>query len=621
MQPTLSPTLPIDRILPELRRWLAEGGHAVVTAEPGAGKTTRVPLALLDAPWLQGRRILMLEPRRLAARSAAHYMARLLGESVGQTVGYRIRLDTRVGPDTRVEVVTEGILTRLLQRDPALTGYGVVLFDEFHERSLHADLGLALCLDTCALLRPDLRLVVMSATLDCAAVAALLGKAPILACEGREFPVETRYLERPSATPLAQTVAETVKRLLAQEPGSLLVFLPGAGEIRQVERRLRQAGLGPDVLLATLYGDLPQEAQDQAIAPPPVGRRKVVLATSLAETSLTIEGIRIVVDGGLMRVPRLDPRTGLSRLDTITVTRDAADQRRGRAGRLEPGLCLRLWTSAADRTLLPRRPPEILEADLCPLALELAQWGVADPRTLAWLDPPPAGAFASARELLRRLGALDEQGRIATHGRTMADLAMHPRLAHMVLKAIPLGLGGLACDVAALLTERDVLQAGPGGRTADLRARLMCSTGMTHGVREPGWIGPWSGAFVRWDSSGNGNWACRPTRERWSLSGSCSPSRIRTGLRNVSRTAMAATGWRMAGAPRSPSRSPCRQKTISSSRIWTEAGPGPVSSSPPRFGATRSTPTAPIRSERSKRSSGMRRRGRCERGGSGAWGS
>ncbi|WP_447972049.1 ATP-dependent helicase HrpB [Nitrospira sp. Kam-Ns4a] len=465
-------SLPIDALLPRLHQALATGRSAVVTAPPGAGKTTRLPLALLEEPWLQGRRIVLLEPRRLAARAAARHMARLLGEEIGQTVGYRTRLDTRVGPTTRIEVVTEGVLTRLLQVDPSLAGYGAVLFDEFHERSLQADLGLALCLEARTLFREDLRLLVMSATLDCAAVADLLDGAPVLASAGTTFPVETRYLDRSRSSPIEPLVAQTVRRVLAEERGSLLVFLPGVPEIRRVERLLRDPALPDDVLLMPLYGDLPQEAQDQAIKPAPAGHRKVVLATSLAETSLTIEGVRLVIDSGLMRVPRFDPRSGLTKLATLRVSRDAAEQRRGRAGRRGPGLCYRLWTEVEQRLLAERRPPEILDSDLASLALELALWGTDGPHRLRWLDPPPAGAFAQARALLRQLGALDEAGRITAHGRRMADLAMHPRLAHMVLKAVPLGAGGLACALAALLGERDILKASPRRPGADVRLRL-----------------------------------------------------------------------------------------------------------------------------------------------------
>ncbi len=464
--------LPIEDVLPALRSALAEGRNALLTAPPGAGKTTRVPLAFLDAPWLQDRRIMMLEPRRLAARAAAHRMATTLGEQVGETIGYRMRLDRKVGPKTSVEVVTEGILTRLLQQDPSLNDYGLILFDEFHERSLQADTGLALCLETQRLFRPELRLLVMSATLDCGAVADLLGQAPVISCEGRLFPVETRYLDQPLSGHLDLAVVQAIRRALTQDEGSLLVFLPGMAEIRRVERRLLNSHLSPDVLIAPLHGDLAQEAQDLAIAPTPSGTRKIVLATSIAETSLTIDGVRVVIDAGLLRVPRFDPRTGLTRLDTIRVTQDSAEQRRGRAGRLESGICYRLWTSAEHHSLAPRRPPEMLEADLAPLMLELASLGTVDPSELSWLTPPPPGAVAQGRELLTGLGALDAGGHITAHGKQLAELPLHPRLAHMLLKAVPLNLAGLACDVAALLSERDILRGPSGWRNADLRLRL-----------------------------------------------------------------------------------------------------------------------------------------------------
>ncbi len=465
-------TLPIDTTLPRLRAVLDAQPVAVLTAPPGAGKTTCVPLALLDQPWLQDRKIIMLEPRRLAARAAAHRMAGTLTESVGQTVGYRIRLDTKVSAATKIEVVTEGILTRLLQQDPALSDYGLVIFDEFHERSLHADLGLALCLESQRLFRPELRLLIMSATLDTDRLATLLGGAPVLICEGRQFPVETRYLDVPRTGRLEEAVVETIRQLLAKESGSLLVFLPGMAEIRRVERGLCEHALPSSVIITPLHGDLPQEQQDQAIQPAPAGMRKIVLATSIAETSLTIDGIRVVVDSGLMRVPRFDPDRGLSRLDTVRVTQDSAEQRRGRAGRLEPGLCYRLWTAAEQKGLLPRHAPEMTEADLTGLRLDLAHWGVDDPQSLTWLDPPPIPTLRHAQELLIRLGALDTRLRITPHGRKMVGLPLHPRLAHMIVTAIPLGLGALACQVAALLNERDLIRSQTGRPSPDFRLRV-----------------------------------------------------------------------------------------------------------------------------------------------------
>jgi ATP-dependent helicase HrpB len=463
--------LPIEEAIPALREALATGRAALLTAQPGAGKTTGIPPALLQEPWLAGQKLVLLEPRRLAARAAATYMAAKLREPVGRTIGYRIRHDSRIGPETRIEVVTEGILTRLLQHDPSLAGYGLVIFDEFHERSLQADLGLAFARESQRLFRPDLRLLVMSATLDCAAVTGLLPDARTVACEGRLYPVTTQYLDRPIEGHLEAAVVRSIRQALARDEGSLLVFLPGMAEIRRVERQLLDSPPGSDILIAPLHGELPQSEQEQAILPAPAGTRKIVLATSIAETSLTIEGVRVVIDAGLMRVPRFDPRSGLTRLDTIRVTQDAADQRRGRAGRLEPGTCYRLWTNAEQQALLPRRPPEILEADLAPLALDLAEWGVNDAGDLSWLDPPPAGALAQARDLLRQLGALDAHGALTAHGRRLAHVTVHPRLAHMMVTAVPLGWGAWACDLAALLSERDILQGGPGWRNADLRIR------------------------------------------------------------------------------------------------------------------------------------------------------
>lgn len=461
--------LPIESVLPALNAALRERSEVVLQAPPGAGKTTIVPLALLDADWLKGRRVVVLEPRRLAARAAARRMARLLNEDVGRTVGYRVRMDSRTGPHTRIEVVTEGVLTRFLQDDPSLCGIGLVIFDEYHERSLQADLGLTLCLESQAIFRPDLRLLVTSATLGSAAVADFLGDAPVITGEGRSYPVETHYLDRKPEACLEDVAARTVRSALSAAPhGDVLVFLPGAGEIRRTRERLRDV----DADVYPLYGSLPQPEQDRALDPSPNGRRKVVLSTDIAETSLTIEGVRVVIDGGQMRVPRFSPRSGMTRLVTVPVSRSSADQRSGRAGRLGPGVCYRLWSRLEQHHLEPHGTPEIAQADLAPLALELALWGTADPSALRWMDPPPATAFDQARDLLRNLGALDSTGAITDHGRDMAGQGLHPRLAHLVLSGVTLGLGALACDVAALLSERDVFRAAGGVRNADLRLRL-----------------------------------------------------------------------------------------------------------------------------------------------------
>ncbi|OHC83165.1 MAG: ATP-dependent helicase HrpB, partial [Rhodospirillales bacterium RIFCSPLOWO2_12_FULL_67_15] len=468
--------LPIEAALPAIRAALAGGNGLVVQAPPGAGKTTRIPLALLDEGWLAGRRIVMLEPRRLAARMAAGRMAATLGEGVGETVGYRIRFDSRVGPRTRVEVVTEGVLTRMLRDDPSLRPYGLIIFDEFHERSLHADLGLALALESRAVLRSDLRLLVMSATVEGGPVAKLMGGAPVVTAEGRAHAVETRWLGKPAGR-FEEAVARAVAKVLAAEAGDVLVFLPGAAEIRRLQALLREEPACAGVHLAPLLGEIAQAEQDRALRPSPPGERKVVLATSIAETSLTIEGVRVVIDGGLMRRPRFDPASGMGRLVTLPVSRAAADQRRGRAGRLGPGVCYRLWAEVEERGLVPFTAPEILEADLAPLALDLAAWGTADPASLSWLDPPPEAAWHEARELLFRLGALENDGRLSDHGRAMAALPLHPRLAHMIVHAQGLNCGGLACDLAALLGERDILRAKGSARNADARIRVAALRG------------------------------------------------------------------------------------------------------------------------------------------------
>ena len=479
-KPLPGPPLPVDAVLGRLVDALAEAGTVVLQAPTGAGKTTRVPLALLGADWLGDRTIVMLEPRRIAARAAARRLAAQLGERPGETVGFRIRGETKVSRRTRIEVVTEGILTRRLLSDPSLEdggAVGVVVFDEVHERSLPGDFGLALCLQTRELFRPDLRLVAMSATLDGARFADLLGDdTPVVTSEGRTFPVETHYLGRPQATAggrpprIEDAVASAVRRALDTEVGSVLAFLPGSGEIRRTADRLGGT-LPPDVRLAPLYGDLSGRDQDAAIAPPASGTRKVVLATSIAETSLTIEGVRVVVDSGLARRPRFDPGSGMSRLETVRVSRAEADQRQGRAGRTEPGVCYRLWSEVEQAALRPFAPPEIAQADLAPLALDLAAWG-AVPDDLRWLDPPPEAAYATARELLAELDALDEAGALTAHGRAMTALPMHPRLAHLAVRAREAGRGALAADLVGLLSERDVFRYERRVPDVDLRLRI-----------------------------------------------------------------------------------------------------------------------------------------------------
>jgi ATP-dependent helicase HrpB len=474
--------LPIEPALPALLAALEAGPNAVLQAPPGAGKTTRVPLALLDAGWREDGRVLVVEPRRLAARGAAVRMASMLGEKVGETVGYRIRLDTKVSAATRVEVLTDGLFLRRLQDDPGLEGVAAVLFDEFHERRVDVDLALALCLQAQGLLRPDLRLVAMSATLDGAATARLLCDAPVVTSEGRAFPVETRHLDRPVDGRIEETLAPLARRALGETPGDILVFLPGAAEIARTRRLLEEGpALPAGTVVLSLHGDLSQAEQDRAVAPPRAGERRVILSSAIAETSLTIEGVTGVIDSGLMRVPRFDPGSGMTRLVTQRVSLASADQRRGRAGRLAPGICWRLWTREAERALLPRTPPEILAADLAPLALELARWGVPDPAELAWLDPPPAAPFAQARALLGELGALDAAGAVTPHGQAMADLGLHPRLAHMVLAAKGRGEGRLAALVAALLGERDLMASAGRDRQADLALRVDLALGARSG--------------------------------------------------------------------------------------------------------------------------------------------
>ncbi|MBR1195426.1 ATP-dependent helicase HrpB [Bradyrhizobium sp. AUGA SZCCT0240] len=464
---TFDTPLPIDAALPELTRTLESNNAAVLVAPPGAGKTTRVPLALLDAPWLKGKKIIMLEPRRIAARASAERMARTLGERAGETVGYRVRFGSKISRATRIEVVTEGIFSRQILDDPELNGVAAVLFDEFHERSLDADLGLALARDAQTGLREDLRILVMSATLDGARVGKLLGDAPVVASEGRAYPVETRYLGRKSDAPLERQMADAIATALRADPGSVLAFLPGAAEIRRTQNFLGERVHDASVEIVPLFGALDAAVQDRAIAPAPKGQRKVVLATSIAETSLTIEGVRIVVDSGMARVPRYEPDIGLTRLETVRASRAAVDQRRGRAGRTEPGVCYRLWDEPQTASLAAYTQPEILSADLSSLVLDLAQWGVRDPATLAFLDPPPAPALKEANSLLSELGALDGDGRITAEGKSLRALALPPRLARMIVDSHRAGAGEEAADIAAVLTER-----GLGGDSVDLDHRL-----------------------------------------------------------------------------------------------------------------------------------------------------
>ena len=463
--------LPIDAVIPALRRALIEGNSAVLQAPPGAGKTTHVPLALMHEQWLAGASILMLEPRRLAARAVTHRMAQLLGERPGESVGYRVRRDTRVGPRTRIEVITEGILTRMLQSDPTLDGIGLLIFDEFHERSIHADTGLALALNSRSLIRPDLRILVMSATLDGARVASLLDDAPVITSEGRMYQVELAYSVRPDARTLPSAVASKVMHALNNDRGDVLAFLPGGREIRRTAALL-QGNLADGVNLQRLYGDLAQQSQDAAIRPSRDGERKVVLSTPIAETSLTIEGVGVVIDSGLARAPRFSPRSGMTRLETVRISQSSANQRAGRAGRTGPGKCYRLWPENEQHHLPDHSPPEILHADLASLVLELAVAGIKDAGELPWLDQPPAAALQKGAQLLMMLGALDASGAVTSHGIAMAALPVHPRIAHMLLISRSINAGALACDIAAILGERDFVRGVSGPADADIGIRL-----------------------------------------------------------------------------------------------------------------------------------------------------
>lgn len=464
--------LPIVAALGEISTALINNNIAILEADPGAGKTTLVPLYLLNELVEPGKKIVMLEPRRLAARMAAQRMASLMGEDVGRTVGYRVRLDSKIGPTTRIEVVTEGILTRRIQADPELSDIGLLIFDEFHERNLQTDLGLALSRQIQDILRDDLKLLIMSATLETGKLSALLGNAPVISSKGRQFPIQTRFLEKPTKDRVEIKAARAINMALAEEVGDILAFLPGAGEINRVQSLIKADGKGKDFVVLPLYGNLRQQDQDFVLRPSVGGTRKVVLATDIAETSLTIEGIKIVIDAGLSRSPVFDPNSGMSRLETKRVSRSSADQRRGRAGRLAPGICYRLWTAAEDRSLVEYTPPEILTADLCSLKLELANWGVQDSSELPWMTPPPVGPMAQAEELLISLGALDANKKITPIGKQITRLPLHPRLARMIVKSTEYSGSNLACDIASLLSERDILRRDRGSPSTDIKDRL-----------------------------------------------------------------------------------------------------------------------------------------------------
>lgn len=460
------PFLPVTESLPALTAALVNANRAILSAPPGAGKTTIVPIHLLDQTWRGDGRIILLEPRRLAARAAASRMANLLGETVGETVGYRMRLDNRISGRTRIEVVTEGVFARMILDDPELSGVAAVLFDEFHERSLDADFGLALALDTQSALRPDLRLLVMSATLDIERIAALLVDAPVVRSEGRSFPVDISYRDRPGGERIEDAITAAIVEAHRTESGSILAFLPGQAEIKRVAERL-DGRFDQTTLIAPLYGNLGQKEQDAAIRPAPDGYRKIVLATSIAETSITIDGVRVVIDSGLQRLPVFEPSTGITRLETAKVSRASADQRAGRAGRTEPGIAIRLWHSGQTAALPAFTPPEILAGDLSNLVLDMAHWGVLDPASLSFIDPPPKVAWNEAKALLQLIGALDAAGAMTTSGRKIRYLGLPVRLGAMVLSGSGAGAGRQAAELAVLLTEQ-----GLGGTGIDIEERL-----------------------------------------------------------------------------------------------------------------------------------------------------
>ena len=459
-------SLPVDAVLPAVRKALASDGVGVLVAEPGAGKTTRVPLALIDEGWRNNRKIIVLEPRRIAARAAAERLAENIGETLGDTIGLRARLSSKTSARAAIEVVTEGVFTRMILDDPELSQVAAVIFDEFHERSLDADLGLALALDARGALRPDLRLLVMSATLEASRVASLLGSAPVITSAGRAFPIVTRYLSRRHPR-VEDDVTDAILKAIAAETGSILAFLPGQGEISRVAERLVEHVRDPAIEIAPLYGALDARAQDLAIAPPPAGKRKIVLATAVAETSITIEGVRVVIDSGLMRVPRYEADVAVTRLETVRVSRASADQRRGRAGRTEPGVCYRLWDEPETQGLVAFSEPEIRSADLAGLLLDCAEWGASDPRALQWLDPPNEGPLAAARRTLQAIGALDASGRITKDGERLRALPLPPRLARMICAAAEIGKAEAAAEIAAVIVER-----GMGGNDTDLDVRI-----------------------------------------------------------------------------------------------------------------------------------------------------